>query len=136
MMSRPAAFNSVARAVIAMVGEGLTRARRSARKGMRKPKVKGVCVSKLHANPPCCEAGSSAVLAVPRRNSARCMALDRRRPIWWFRLLAAADWKEQPMIKYSCTKSLGEDIFYATLIAESPQQAKEMAVEETNKKWS
>ena len=40
------------------------------------------------------------------------------------------------MIKYSCTKSLGEDIFYATLIAESPQQAKEMAVEETNKKWS
>jgi hypothetical protein len=40
------------------------------------------------------------------------------------------------MIKYSCTKSLGEDIFYATLIAEDPQQAKEMAVEETNKKWS
>ena len=40
------------------------------------------------------------------------------------------------MIKYSCTKSLGEDIFYATLIAESPQQAKEMAVEETNRKWS
>jgi hypothetical protein len=40
------------------------------------------------------------------------------------------------MIKYSCTKSLGEDIFYATLIAENPQQAREMAVEETNKKWS
>ena len=40
------------------------------------------------------------------------------------------------MIKYSCTKSLGEDIFYATLIAENPQQAKEMAVEETNRKWS
>jgi hypothetical protein len=40
------------------------------------------------------------------------------------------------MIKYSCTKSLGEDIFYATLIAEDPQQAREMAVEETNRKWS
>jgi hypothetical protein len=34
MMSRPAAFNSVASAVIAIVGDGLTRARRSARKGM------------------------------------------------------------------------------------------------------
>jgi hypothetical protein len=34
MISRPAAFNSVASAVIAMVGDGLTRARRSARKGM------------------------------------------------------------------------------------------------------
>src|SRR3974390_1950014 len=34
MISRPAAFNSVGRAVIAMVGEGLTRARRSARKDM------------------------------------------------------------------------------------------------------
>jgi hypothetical protein len=40
------------------------------------------------------------------------------------------------MLKYSCTKSLGEDIFYATLIAENPQQAREMAVEETNRKWS
>jgi hypothetical protein len=40
------------------------------------------------------------------------------------------------MLKYSCTKSLGEDIFYATLIAEDPQQAREMAVEETNRKWS
>src|SRR5690349_20977034 len=34
MISRPVAFNSVASAVIAMVGDGLTRARRSARKGM------------------------------------------------------------------------------------------------------
>ena len=33
-MSRPAAFNSVASAVIAIVGEGFTRARRSARKAM------------------------------------------------------------------------------------------------------
>ena len=40
------------------------------------------------------------------------------------------------MIKFSCTRSLGEDIYYATLIAEDMQQAKEMAVEETNKKWS
>jgi hypothetical protein len=40
------------------------------------------------------------------------------------------------MNKFSCTRSLGEDIFYATLIAENEQQAKEMAVDETNKKWS
>jgi len=40
------------------------------------------------------------------------------------------------MNKFSCTRSLGEDIFYATLIAENEQQAREMAVEETNKKWS
>ena len=40
------------------------------------------------------------------------------------------------MIKFSCTRSLGEDIYYATLIAEDVQQEKEMAVEETNKKWS
>src|SRR5215472_8034203 len=33
-ISRPAAFSSVASAVIAIVGDGLTRARRSARKGM------------------------------------------------------------------------------------------------------
>jgi len=62
------------------------------------------------------------------------MALDRRRPIWWFRRRSAASRREKRMIKYSCTKSLGEDIFYATLIAESPQHAKEMAVEETNRK--
>ena len=43
---------------------------------------------------------------------------------------------ERTMIKFSCTRSLGEDIYYATLIAEDVQQAKEMAVEETNKKWS
>ncbi len=40
------------------------------------------------------------------------------------------------MIKFSCTKSLGEDIYFATLIAEDVQQAREMAVEETNRKWS
>ncbi len=37
------------------------------------------------------------------------------------------------MNKFSCTRSLGEDLFYATLIAEDAQQAKDMAVAETNK---
>src|SRR5258705_6552008 len=41
MMSRPAAFSSVASAVIAMVGEGLTRARRSARNGMTLTQLDG-----------------------------------------------------------------------------------------------
>ena len=40
------------------------------------------------------------------------------------------------MDKFSCTRSLGEEIYYATLIAENEQQAREMAVEETNKKFS
>jgi hypothetical protein len=40
------------------------------------------------------------------------------------------------MNKFSCTRSLGEEIYYATLIAESEQQAREMALEETNKRWS
>jgi hypothetical protein len=40
------------------------------------------------------------------------------------------------MNKFSCTRSLGEEIYYATLIAENEQQAREMALEETNKKWS
>ena len=40
------------------------------------------------------------------------------------------------MNKFSCTRSLGEEIYYATLIAESDQQAREMALEETNRKWS
>jgi hypothetical protein len=31
---------------------------------------------------------------------------------------------------------LGEEIYYATLIAENEQQARDMALEETNKKWS
>ena len=51
MMSRPAAFNSVARAVIAMVGDGLTRARRSARKGMTGLRLQGDKHSILHAKP-------------------------------------------------------------------------------------
>jgi hypothetical protein len=37
------------------------------------------------------------------------------------------------MNKYSCTMSVGEDIFYATLIAADDKQAKEMAVAETKK---
>ena len=40
------------------------------------------------------------------------------------------------MNKFSCTRSLGEEIYYATLIAENDQQAREMALEETNRKWS
>jgi hypothetical protein len=40
------------------------------------------------------------------------------------------------MNKYSCTKSLSEEIYYATLIAESVQQAKQMAIDETNQKFS
>jgi hypothetical protein len=40
------------------------------------------------------------------------------------------------MNKYSCTKSLSEEIYYATLIAESVQQAKQLAIDETNQKFS
>ena len=40
------------------------------------------------------------------------------------------------MNKYSCTKSISEEIYYAALIAETPQQAKQMAIDETNQKWS
>ena len=40
------------------------------------------------------------------------------------------------MNKFSCTRSLGEEIYYATLIAENEQQAREMGLEETNRKWS
>ena len=39
------------------------------------------------------------------------------------------------MNKFSCTKSLGEDIYFATLVAENAEQAKEMAVAEVNEKW-
>ena len=37
------------------------------------------------------------------------------------------------MNKYSCTMSLGEDIFFVTLIAEDRKQAREMAAAETKK---
>ncbi|MBV8118318.1 MAG: hypothetical protein JO081_00060 [Alphaproteobacteria bacterium] len=40
------------------------------------------------------------------------------------------------MNKFSCTRSLSEEIYYATVVAESEQQAREMAIEETNKKFS
>ena len=40
------------------------------------------------------------------------------------------------MNKFSCTRSLGEEIYYATLIAENEQQAREMALAETNQKFS
>jgi hypothetical protein len=39
------------------------------------------------------------------------------------------------MNKFSCTRSLGEEIYYATLIAENDQQAKEMAIAEVNQKF-
>jgi len=40
------------------------------------------------------------------------------------------------MDKFSCTRSFGEEIYYATLVAENEQQAREMALAETNKKFS
>lgn len=44
------------------------------------------------------------------------------------------------MTKFSCTMCIGEDIFYATLIAEDAKQAREMAAAETKKgrprEWS
>ena len=40
------------------------------------------------------------------------------------------------MNKFSCTRSLVEEIYYATLIAENEQQAREMALAETNQKFS
>jgi hypothetical protein len=41
-------------------------------------------------------------------------------------------WAEN-MNKYSCTLSIGGDIFFATLVAENEQQAREMAMTATNK---
>jgi hypothetical protein len=44
------------------------------------------------------------------------------------------------MIKFSCTMSVGSDIFFATLIAEDAKQAREMAAAETGqgrpREWS
>ncbi|MGH7031252.1 MAG: hypothetical protein ACREE9_13525 [Stellaceae bacterium] len=40
------------------------------------------------------------------------------------------------MNKFSCTRSISEEIYYATLIAENEQEAREMALAETNRKWS
>ena len=37
------------------------------------------------------------------------------------------------MNKYGCTMVSGADIFYATVIAETPKQAREMAAAETKK---
>ena len=37
------------------------------------------------------------------------------------------------MTKFSCTMSSGSNFYYATLIAESEQQAREMAVAETKR---
>ena len=40
------------------------------------------------------------------------------------------------MTKFSCTMSSGSYLYYATLIADDAQQAREMALAETNKKSS
>ena len=44
------------------------------------------------------------------------------------------------MTKYGCTMTIGADIFYATVIAEDPRQAREMAAAETKqgrwREWS
>ena len=40
------------------------------------------------------------------------------------------------MNKFSCTRSLGEEIYSPTLVAENEQQAKRMALAEVNEKWS
>ena len=37
------------------------------------------------------------------------------------------------MTKFSCTMAAGNDFYYATLIAENEQQAREMAVAETKR---
>jgi hypothetical protein len=39
------------------------------------------------------------------------------------------------MTKFSCTLSSGSYLFYATLIADDQQQAREIASAEINKKW-
>ena len=39
------------------------------------------------------------------------------------------------MNRFSCTRSLGEDIYFTTLVAENEQQAREMAVAEVNQKY-
>jgi len=40
------------------------------------------------------------------------------------------------MNKFVCTRSLSEEIYYATLVAENEQQARELAIDETNRKFS
>jgi hypothetical protein len=47
--------------------------------------------------------------------------------------IAADSEGSKPMNKYGCTMVSGSDIFYATVIAEDPKQAREMAAAETKK---
>src|SRR5258708_1432005 len=68
MISRPAAFNSVAIAAIALVGAGLTRARRAARKDLTSPYLQRSKLRQLTGGPPRCEA-------------IRCRDLRRRRTV-------------------------------------------------------
>jgi hypothetical protein len=39
------------------------------------------------------------------------------------------------MMKFSCTRVAVSDIFYATLIAESADEAKQMALDEVERQW-
>lgn len=40
------------------------------------------------------------------------------------------------MMKFTCTRTSVSDIFYATLIAENEEQAREMAMAEAEKRWA
>ena len=40
------------------------------------------------------------------------------------------------MIKFSCTRTAVSDMYYATLIAETEDQAREMVMAEAEKRWS
>src|SRR6516164_5878511 len=91
MMSRPAAFSSVASAVIAMVGEGLTRARRSARNGITGLWFYKDKRRKLYAKP----AGVKPVPAIAL------IEPDRSGP-----LRLAASFEGGDINKFSCTRSL------------------------------
>src|SRR5215471_9690174 len=71
MMSRPAAFNSVASAVIAIVGEGLTRARRSARKAMMQLQLKWEQPAHFNAPTPSWEGDPRGGFLNPRPSCCR-----------------------------------------------------------------
>src|SRR5271169_3205674 len=86
----------------------------------------------------CLHAGDAAKRPSRRMHRAgrvSCVALDRPLPICCFQIIPGEQ-EVGHMNKFSCTRSLGEEIYYATLIAENEQQAREMALEESNKKWS
>jgi hypothetical protein len=63
------------------------------------------------------------------------VALDPVLPICWASMTIRHVPGGSGMNKYSCTKSICEEIYYATLIAETSQLAKQMAINEINQKW-